>query len=124
MVVKMLKRENEKAAGRRLLRKLADGNVDALSQLYDIFAEQLFSHALWMTRNRHDAEDAVQNTFTKLPLLGTKLLTIRMPANYLFMMVHREALDIMRNQYPQKKRSSGKRSTCTFMEILHSERSE
>jgi RNA polymerase sigma-70 factor (ECF subfamily) len=81
---------------RARLRRLASGETDALAELYDLHAERLHAHALWVLGSREDAEDAVQRVFVRLAGMGGSLLGIRRPAAYLFRMARREALQILR----------------------------
>lgn len=46
-----------------LLRAIADGDADALAQLYDRWSAQVFGLALRITRAKADAEDVVIDTF-------------------------------------------------------------
>ena len=83
---------------RRRLGRLASGDTDAWEEIWDRHAERLHGHALWVLRNRQDAEDVVQTVFVKLAGMGSELLDIRRPAAYLFRMAHREALDVLRSR--------------------------
>jgi RNA polymerase sigma-70 factor (ECF subfamily) len=83
---------------RRRLGRLASGDTDALEEIWDRHAERLHGHALWVLRNRQDAEDVVQTVFVKLAGMGVELLGIRRPAAYLFRMAHRETLDVLRRR--------------------------
>jgi len=51
---------------RRLLRRMADGDREALAELYDRHAAALFAHAVALTRSPADAEDLVQGVFVKV----------------------------------------------------------
>ena len=83
---------------RDLVRRVADGDRDALGTLYDLHAERLFSHALWLGAQRADAEDAVQATFVKLAGMGADLLAIRKPRPYLHQIVRGAVIDMLRKQ--------------------------
>ena len=65
------------------LRRLVQGDRDALADLYDAHAASLFRHGLALTRSRSDAEDLVQAVFLKVATTGAPLLAVRHPANYL-----------------------------------------
>jgi RNA polymerase sigma-70 factor, ECF subfamily len=67
----------------RSLRRLVQGDRDALTDLYDAHAASLYRHGLALTRSRSDAEDLVQVVFLKVATTGAELLTVRHPANYL-----------------------------------------
>jgi RNA polymerase sigma-70 factor, ECF subfamily len=55
------------AAGRdtQLLNRLASGDVEAVSELYDLYAARVFGLALRIVGNRTDAEDVVQEVFSQ-----------------------------------------------------------
>ena len=54
------------SAGRELARRLADGDVDAVRDLYRAYGRLAFAVAVKVLRDPGLAEDAVQNAFTKL----------------------------------------------------------
>jgi RNA polymerase sigma-70 factor, ECF subfamily len=83
---------------RRLLARVAGGDRDALAQLYDRHAAQLFAHALALVRSRPDAEDLVQGAFLKLAGIGAPLLGIRSAGAYLHAMVRTAFLDGQRHR--------------------------
>ncbi|MCP3977800.1 MAG: sigma-70 family RNA polymerase sigma factor [bacterium] len=83
---------------RRSLRRLADGDRDALTELFDAHAERLFGHALWLTRRRAEAEDAVQTVFVKLAERGGELLRVRRPEAYLHRMLRSTIVDDARRR--------------------------
>jgi RNA polymerase sigma-70 factor, ECF subfamily len=65
------------------LKRLVQGDRDALADLYDAHAAGLYRHGLALTRSRSDAEDLVQGVFLKVAATGAPLLAVRHPANYL-----------------------------------------
>ncbi len=65
------------------LRRLVEGDRNALGDLYDAHAGSLFRHGLALTRSQPDAEDLVQAVFLKLATTGAPLLAVRRPGNYL-----------------------------------------
>jgi RNA polymerase sigma-70 factor (ECF subfamily) len=77
---------------------MADGDRDALGALYDLHANGLFRHALWLGGRQADAEDAVQAVFVRLAGMGADLLTIRQPRPYLHRMVHSAVADMLGRQ--------------------------
>jgi len=81
---------------RGLLRRVADGDSQALAELYDLHAERLHFHALSLSRRVQDAEDTVQAVFVKLAGMGAELLSIRNPAAYLHKMARTRALETLR----------------------------
>ena len=49
-----------------LILKIADGDTDALHTLYDETAKAVYGFALSITKNSHDADDVLQETFLKV----------------------------------------------------------
>ena len=78
-------------------RRLADGDLQALEELYDLEADALFALGLWITGSREDAADAVQEIFVKLAARRTRLAQVRRPRAYLLAMVRSAALDRLRS---------------------------
>ena len=50
----------------RLLSAVAEGDVDAFEELYDVFERPVFSLALRVTNDRQRAEETVQDAFLKI----------------------------------------------------------
>jgi RNA polymerase sigma-70 factor (ECF subfamily) len=83
---------------RRCVDRLAECGVDALGALFDLTSQRLVRFALAITRNQHDAEDAVQTALVRIagrPLLLAPSLS---PWAYLLQMVRNEALLIARRK--------------------------
>ena len=62
-----------------------------LATLYDAWASRLLAYMMTITRDRHRAEDALQNLFVKL---ATARPDLRDPAVYLFRAARNEALRV------------------------------
>jgi len=83
---------------RRCLRRLAAGEVDALTTIWECHGDRAFRHALWVTGRREDAEDVVQSVFVRLAGRGAALLGVRDLVAYLGTMVHHEAVALSRRR--------------------------
>jgi len=83
---------------RRLLRRMADGDREALAALYDGHARALFCHAVTLTRSPAAAEDLVQDVFVKLAGMGAGLLGVRSAGAYLHRMLRMAFLDDERHR--------------------------
>ena len=81
---------------------LAELGVSALGGLYDLTAQRLVRFAVTLTRNQHDAEDAVQSVLARLAGRPALLAGANNPWGFLLRMVRNEALGIMR----RKKRAT------------------
>jgi RNA polymerase sigma-70 factor, ECF subfamily len=82
------------------LAAFAGGRSDALAEIYDLTAGDLYGLALWRTGSREDAQDAVQEVFVRLARAGEALTRVNKPRAYLLAMVHRAAVDLLRRRRP------------------------
>lgn len=62
----MLERETAEEAQGQLLRRIAEGDRDALGAFYDQTAGVLFSLAIRILRDPHEAEEAIQDVFVQI----------------------------------------------------------
>ena len=81
---------------------LAELGVNALGGLYDLSARRLVRYAVTLTRNQHDAEDAVHAVLARLAARPKLLAAAKNPWAFLLRMVRNEALGIVR----RKRRSA------------------
>ena len=87
---------------RLLVDRLPVSGGYALSGLYDLTSQRLVRYAATITRNQHDAEDAVQSALVKVAVSPKLLCRSDQPWSYLLRMVRNESLVILR----RKQRSS------------------
>jgi RNA polymerase sigma-70 factor, ECF subfamily len=78
--------------------RLATSGVDALGALFDLTSHRLVRFAVAVTRNQHDAEDAVQTALVRVAREPQLLAPIACPWAYLLRMVRNEALVIARRK--------------------------
>jgi RNA polymerase sigma-70 factor (ECF subfamily) len=78
--------------------RLAATGVDALGALFDLTSQRLVRFAVAITRNQHDAEDAVQAALVRVAARPRLLADVTRPWPYLLQMVRNEALLIARRQ--------------------------
>lgn len=57
---------------KELFRRFHDGDEDAFAQIYDMYEERALRTAVSLTRSRDDAEDCVQEAFTRAYLFRQK----------------------------------------------------
>jgi RNA polymerase sigma-70 factor (ECF subfamily) len=74
--------------------ELAGRGVSALSELFDLVAPRSVRYAQALTRNQHDAEDALQAAFVRVALYPRGLAEADHPWAYLLRIVRNEALKI------------------------------
>jgi DNA-directed RNA polymerase specialized sigma24 family protein len=67
-----------------LLRLVAEGNELAFRQLFNLYNKRLFTFAEGMLKSAADAEEIVQEAFTKVWLSGEKLKEVEHPGNFLY----------------------------------------
>jgi RNA polymerase sigma-70 factor (ECF subfamily) len=77
---------------------LAAVGVDALGALFDLTSHRLVRFAVAITRNQHDAEDAVQTALVRMAARPQLLSTVAAPWPYLLQIVRNEALLIARKK--------------------------
>ena len=78
--------------------RLSATGVDALGALFDLTSQRLVRFALAVTRNQHDAEDAVQTSLVRVASQPQLLSPATCPWAYLLRMVRNEALLIARRK--------------------------
>jgi RNA polymerase sigma-70 factor, ECF subfamily len=81
-------------------KRVADNGAHGLAGLYDLTAQRLLRYAVQITRNQHDAEDAVQATLTRVVSDAGLLYRADSPWPYLLQMVRNESLVILRKRRP------------------------
>lgn len=86
------------ARWRAIFVDLADGRVDALDELYELAAGDIYRLALWRTGSREDAEDVVQDVFVRVAGHGRRLDSVRHPKRWLLTVAHRLAIDLCRRR--------------------------
>ena len=77
---------------------IAEGGPPALSGLYDLTAHRLVRLAVTITRNQHDAEDAVQSALVSIVSRPLILAKADNPWHYLLRMVRNESLVVLRKK--------------------------
>jgi RNA polymerase sigma-70 factor (ECF subfamily) len=80
------------------IEQLAASGVDALGALFDLTSQRLVRFAVAVTRNQHDAEDAVQTALVRVAAQPHRLAPVACPWAYLLRMVRNEALVIARRK--------------------------
>lgn len=83
---------------RECVDRLAESGVDALGALFDLTSQRLVRLAVAVTRNQHDAEDAVQTALVRIARQPRLLAGVHCPWAYLLQMVRNEALLIARRK--------------------------
>jgi RNA polymerase sigma-70 factor, ECF subfamily len=78
--------------------ELVSCGPDALSGLFDLVADRLVRWATVITRNQHDAEDAVQSVLVKVVSKPTTLIEADSPWAYLLQMVRNDSIAILRRK--------------------------
>ena len=79
---------------------LGTGDQSALTRLYDVAAPRLLRYAETLTRNRADAEDAMQSALVKVARKPKQLANADKPWAYLVRVVRNEALKVIGRRKP------------------------
>jgi RNA polymerase sigma-70 factor (ECF subfamily) len=88
---------------KQLLQLVAGNDQGAFRRLFDHYNKPLFSFALEMTKSAADAEEIIQDCFTKLWVNRAQLPEIEQPGQYLYKMVRNRSLDYIRKVARQQK---------------------
>ena len=83
--------------------QVAEGNELAFRQLFDRYNKQLFTFAEGMVKSAADAEEIVQDSFTKFWLNRQNLRNVDNPGSYLYKIVRNSTLDYMRKTAREQK---------------------
>ncbi|TWU28061.1 RNA polymerase sigma factor [Bythopirellula polymerisocia] len=78
--------------------RMAESGVSALGGLFDLTSQRLVRYAATITRNQHDAEDAVQAALVRVAGRIGLLCQASDPWSYLLRVVRNEALVILRRK--------------------------
>ena len=81
----------------RLLLQVADGDMAALHDLYDLAHKSVYGFALSITKNTHDAEDVLQETFLRVYAKAADYVPQRKPLAWIFTIARNLALTKLRS---------------------------
>lgn len=82
----------------RSAQELADSGVCALGGLFDLTSQRLVRFSVSLTRNQHDAEDAVQAVLVRVSTQPELLASAQSAWAYLLKMVRNESIQIARRR--------------------------
>ncbi len=94
---------NPPDSDQELIRLLAQGHEPAFRTLFDTYNKRLFTFAMAMTKSAADAEEIVQECFTRLWTSRASLPVIEKPGQYLYKMVRNRTLDHLRKTAREQK---------------------
>ncbi len=80
--------------------RLAKGDLDALSDVYDIMARPIYVTAYAITQNRADAEDALQDTMLQIVKYAPSYRTGTSPRAWILTLARHRAIDLVRRRKP------------------------
>jgi len=78
---------------RELLQQVANGDIFAFRQLFEGYRLRLFSFVLQMTHSRVDAEEIVQDVFTKIWESRIQLTAVEYPGKYIYTIARNKTLN-------------------------------
>ena len=76
----------------KLIEDIAEGNMDALRKLYETVHKTIYAFALSITKNTHDAEDVLQETFLKIYQKAKDYTSYDKPMAWIFTIARNFAL--------------------------------
>lgn len=79
-------------------RLIAEGRLSGLADLYDMLGRKLFGYIRALVRSTIDAEDVLQEVFTKLAENRRKLVRVEHPRAYVFAMARNESLRLLKDR--------------------------
>ena len=82
--------------------QLGQGDLSAMGRLYDVSVPRLLRYAETLTRNRDDAEDALQAAMVKVAQNPKRLAVADHPWAYFLRIVRNETLKIIGRRKPAK----------------------
>lgn len=85
--------DRSREAGVTAFARLAAGDREALADLYDLYADELFGFALWLSGSSVDAADVVQEVFVRLLERRGRLDEVRKPRPYLLRVTRSVSID-------------------------------
>lgn len=88
-----------------LLQRIASGNEAAFQMLYNRYSKKVYAHALRILQTEAMAEEAVQEIFLKVWLMGQKLKTIDRFDSYLKVLVRNHCLNHIRRAVLEREAS-------------------
>ncbi|MBX3422073.1 MAG: sigma-70 family RNA polymerase sigma factor [Pirellulaceae bacterium] len=83
---------------RQCAQRIEESGGAALGGLFDLTAQRLVRLAVAITRNQHDAEDALQATLVRVAQRPQLICQAQQPWHYLLRMMRNSALLILRNK--------------------------
>lgn len=78
---------------RELLARVANGDKLAFRQLFDLYKLRLYTFVLQLTHSKVDAEEIVQDVFTKLWESRTRLVHVEYPGKYIYTIARNKTLN-------------------------------
>jgi RNA polymerase sigma-70 factor (family 1) len=88
---------------KELLVLISKGNELAFRRLFDLYNKRLFIFAVEMLKSAADAEEIVQESFTRLWQNRDNLSEIEHPGSYLYRIVRNATIDLMRKTARERK---------------------
>lgn len=96
-----------------LIERIADGDMEAFRQLYEIASGSIYGFALSITKNVHDAEDVLQDTFLTVHRSAAGYQPMGRPMAWI--------LTIARNHALMRLRSNAKTTGCDDLQFQSDE---
>lgn len=90
--------EGQLFSERQLLAAIADGNIEAFNEFFELHKERVFHAAFKMTRSAEVSEELSQEFFLKMWDKRAELVAVQNPGGYVYMSVYYMAIDYLRRK--------------------------
>lgn len=98
---------------RQLIERLKKGELAAFNRLFDHYRPGLMAYVTQMTRDRHAAEDIVQETFVKMTRHISTIDARRGVSGWLYRVARNRTIDYLRRRTPETGIDLGAWNECT-----------
>ena len=79
-----------------LLSDLAEGNMDALAELYDMLSLHIFNYTRTITKNKETAEDITHDVFLQIKKQAARIAEISDPAAYIMVIARNHSYNLIK----------------------------
>ena len=79
-----------------LMSGIAEGEMDALGELYDLLSGRIFNYALTITRNREMAEDITHDVFLQINRHAVRIAKLTNPTSYIMVTTRNHCYNLLK----------------------------
>lgn len=104
-----------------LILTIAEGDMNAFHELYESASGSVYGFALSITKNLHDAEDVLQETFLKVYSKATEYIPQGKPMAWIFTITRNLALSKLREHSKKSEYDEKHPETIDFSPVSNAE---